>query len=246
MEKLLSSIEKNTRPLPQIPSEVSFNTDYFKLTFQDSIDVSDGNYVVGVTSFNTYNSIFNVNSKNNKIIYFDTVEWKEIVLPYGAYEIDQINDEVSRQLSFEESPIIIEANTATLHSIIHLDDGYKIDFTNSNTIRDILGFESKILSNKFNYSKKKVNIIDIHRIHLCCDCIVGSLKNGLPSNVLFTIILNEVPGAKIVREPNLILYKHIYKDKIDSIEFWFEDNNGNRVEMHGELVEFTLHMKKNS
>ena len=204
----------------------------------------------GVTCFNTYNSIFNVNSKNNKIVYYNGTDWKEIILPYGAYEIEQINDEVIRQLSleleFEESPIIIEANTATLHSIIHLDDGYKIDFTNSNTLRDLLGFESKIISSGFNYSKKKVNIIDIHRIHLCCNCIVGSLKNGLPSNILFTIILNEVPGAKIVREPNLILYKHIYKEKIDIIEFWFEDNNGNRVEMHGELVEFTLHMKKNS
>ena len=53
MESLLHSIEKNTRPLPQIPNEVSFNTEYFKLTFQDSLDVSGGNYVVGVTSFNT-------------------------------------------------------------------------------------------------------------------------------------------------------------------------------------------------
>ena len=105
-----------------------------------------------------------------------------------------------------------------------------------NTLRNLLGFESKIISNTFNYSKNKVNIIDIHRIHLCCDCIVGSLQNGQPSNILFTIILNEVPGAKIVREPNLVLYKHIYKDKIDNIGFWFEDNNGNRVEMHGELV----------
>ena len=81
---------------------------------------------------------------------------------------------------------------------------------------------------------------------MCCDCIVGSLQNGQPSNILFTIILNEVPGAKIVREPNLVLYKHIYKDKIDNIGFWFEDNNGNRNEMHGESIEFTLHMKKNS
>ena len=247
---VLDSFEKNTRPLPQITNEVSFKTDYFKLTFQDSIDVSDGDYIMGVTSFNTYNSIFIVNSKNNKTVYHDGVEWREIIFPYGAYEIEQINDEVSRQLSlkleFEESPIIIEANTATLHSIIHLSDNYKIDFTQPNTLRNLLGFEPKIISNTFNYSKNKVNIIDIHRIHLCCDCIVGSLQNGQPSNISFTIILNEVPGAKIVREPNLVLYKHIYKDKIDNIGFWFEDNNGNRVEMHGESIEFTLHMKKNS
>ncbi len=187
-----------------------------------------------------------------KIVYFDGNS-KEIVFPYGAYEIDQINDEIIRQLSLEldftdatESPIILEANSATLHSIMHLENGYKIDFTQPNTLRDLLGFDSTILTNSYNYSKNKVNIIDIHRLHLCCDCIVGSLRNGYPSNILFTIVLNEAPGAKIVREPNLILYKHVYKEKLDSIEFWMEDDDGNRIDNHGETIAFTLHMKKNS
>ena len=253
MEKTLIQIEKNTRPLPQIPIEVEYRTNEYRLDLLDSIDLSDGNYVMGVTSFNTYNSIFNVTSKNNKIVYFDGLNWKEIVFPSGAYEIQQINDEIVRQLSLDlnftdetESPIILEANTATLHSIIRLADGYQIDFTQSNTLRDLLGFESKILTDSYNYSKNKVNIIDIHRLHVCCDCIVGSLRNGYPSNILFTVVLNEAPGAKIVREPNLVLYKHIYKEKLDALEFWMEDDNGNRIDNHGETVAFTLHMKKNS
>ena len=210
MEKILTDIEKNTRPLPQITLEVKYKTNHFKMDLQDSIDLTDGNYVIGVSSFNTYNSIFNVTSKNNKIIYFDgLMYWKEILLPLGAYEIEQINDEIARQLSFEESPIILEANTATLHSIIRLNNGFKVDFTQPNTLRDLLGFESVILTEPYNYSKNKVNIIDIHRLHLCCDSIIGSLRNGFPSNILFSIVLNEPPGAKIVREPNLILYKHI-------------------------------------
>ena len=121
-----------------------------------------------------------------------------------------------------------------------------MDFTQFNTLWDLLGFESKIISNRFNYSKNKVDIIDIHRIHLCCDCIVISLQNGLHTNILFTIILNDVPGAKIVREPNLVLYKHKCKVNLDSIEFWLEDNKGNRVEMHVELEEFTHRLKKSS
>ena len=101
MEKTLIQIEKNTRPLPQIPIEVEYKTNEYRLDLLDSIDLSDGNYVMGVTSFNTYNSIFNVTSKNNKIVYFDGLNWKEIVFPYGAYEIEQINDEIIRQLSLE-------------------------------------------------------------------------------------------------------------------------------------------------
>ena len=232
---------------------MEYNTNEHRLELLDSIDLSDGNYVIGVPSFNTYNSIFNITSKNNRTIYFDSLNWKEIVFPYGSYEIEQINDEIVRQLALEldftdetESPIILEANAATLHSIIRLADGFQIDSTQPKTLRDLLGFESKILSNSYNYSETKVNIIDIHRLHLCCDCIVGSLRNGYPSNILFTVVLNEAPGAKIVRDPNLVLYKHIYKEKLDAIQFLLEDDNGNRIDNHGETVAFTLHNKKNS
>ena len=225
------------------------------MDLQDSIDLTDGNYITGVSSFNTYNSIFNVTSENNKIIYFDgLMYWTEFTLPPGAYEIEQINDEIARHfaaesfnyIAIDSAPIKLEANTATLHSIIRLNDGYKVDFTQPNTLRDLLGFESVILSDIYNYSKNKVNIIDIHRHHLCSDCTIGSLRNGYPSNILFTIVLNEPPGAKVVREPNLILYKHIYKQKLDSIEFWMEDDEGNQIDNHVETISFTLHMKKNS
>ena len=124
--------------------------------------------------------------------------------------------------------------------------GFKIDFSQSGTLRDLLGFDSIILTESYNYSKNKVNIIDIRRLHLCSDCIIGSLRNDLPSNILFSIVLNEPPGAKTVREPNLILYQHIYKQKLDSIEFWMEDDDGNLIDNHGETISFTLQMKKNS
>ena len=52
--------------------------------------------------------------------------------------------------------------------------GYNIDFRQENTIRDILGFDSKIIFAGYNYSDRKVYIIDIDRIHLCCDSIIGS------------------------------------------------------------------------
>ena len=77
-------------------------------------------------------------------------------------------------------------------------------------MRDLLGFDSVVLADAYNYSKNKVNIIDIQRLHLCCDCIIGSLQNGYHSNILFSIVLNEPLGAKIVQEPNLVLYKHLY------------------------------------
>ena len=235
--------------------EVKFNTNFYRMPLNQSIDSADGNYVMGVISFNTYNSIFNITEKNNLLYFYDNnIKTNYVIsLPYGAYELSQINQEVFKQISnthnisdISLSPIKISANESTLHSIIEIDLKFSIDFTKENTLRNILGFDSKKLYSGSNYSDKKVNIIDIDRIHLCSDSIIGSIRNGHPSNILFTIILNEAPGQKIVREPNLVLYKHIDKEKLDYIEFWFEDDYGNRVDNHGENINFTLHIKKNS
>ena len=98
-EQFLSQIEKNTRSLPQIAMEVKFNTNFYRMPLNRSIDLSDGSYVMGVISFNTYNSIFNITEKNNLLYYSDNINNYIITLPYGAYEISQINEEIFRQIS---------------------------------------------------------------------------------------------------------------------------------------------------
>ena len=89
-----------------------------------------------------------------------------------------------------------------MHSIIDIKTGYNIDSRQENTIREILGFNSKIIYAGYNYSERKLNIIDIDRIHLCSDVVIGSIRNEHRSilfSILFTIILNEAPGQKLVR-----------------------------------------------
>ena len=110
MEKTLIQIEKNTRPLPQIPIEVEYKTNEYRLDLLDSIDLSDGNYVMGVTSFNTYNSIFNVTSKNNKIEYFDGLNWKEIEFEITPFFFNCLSGNKTdfTQLSDEEKEALVE------------------------------------------------------------------------------------------------------------------------------------------
>ena len=97
--------------------EVKFNTNFYRMPLNQSIDLSDGSYVMGVISFNTYNSIFNITEKNNLLYYNDGFEDKYVELYPGSYEIEQINQEVYRQISqthpisdISQSPIQIEAN----------------------------------------------------------------------------------------------------------------------------------------
>ena len=205
---------------------------------------------MGITSFNTYNSIFNITSENIKIEYFDGTVWRDVIFNPGAYEIEQINYEIYRQISLElnlqdssQAPIRLEANDCTLHSIIYLKDDYKIDINQKGTLRDILGFEPIIIDQEYNYSKYKRNITDIHWIHLCSDCIIVSIRNRKKSNVYFTFVLDEVPEANVVRHPTQVIYKHIEKKTLDFMEIWMEDNNGNIFDNHGEDIAFTLHNK---
>ena len=49
----------------------------------------------------------------------------------------------------------ISANESTLHSVIDLKTGHNVDFRKENTLRDILGFDSKINYAGYNYSDRK-------------------------------------------------------------------------------------------
>ena len=69
--------------------EVKFNTNFYRMPLNQSLDLSDGNYVMGEKSFNTYNSIFNITEKNNLLYYHDRTTNFIITLSYGAYEISQ-------------------------------------------------------------------------------------------------------------------------------------------------------------
>ena len=52
------------------------------------IDLSDGEYELGLTTFETYNTVPNVTSANNKFYYGEKDE--EITIPEGSYEIKDI------------------------------------------------------------------------------------------------------------------------------------------------------------
>jgi len=57
------------------------------VSYFPAVDLSDDDYELGLTDFETY-TIPNVNSSNNKF-YFDKDD-KEIVIPVGSYELHKI------------------------------------------------------------------------------------------------------------------------------------------------------------
>ena len=86
-----------------------------------AVDLSDGDYKLSLTDFETYHMISNVNSLNNKF-FFD----KEIVIAEGSYEIRDINkylkyailqfypNDVAREKTFRKED---EQYSLTIHEI---------------------------------------------------------------------------------------------------------------------------------
>ena len=96
------------------------------------------------------------------------------------------------------------------------------------------------------YSSDKVilNLNTINKIHLKCDCIDGSIQDGVRQPILYSFVLDKPAGYKIFCEPETIHYKKINKSILNTITFYLEDDNNKEVNFNGETLTFTLQMIK--
>ena len=97
--------------------------------------------------------------------------------------------------------------------------------------------------NKYT-SQKIVNLGSTNKIHLKCDCIDGSVVDGIRQPILHSFVLDKLPGYKIFSEPETIHYKKINKSVLNTITFYLEDNDHKEVDFNQETLTFTLQMIK--
>ena len=95
------------------------------------------------------------------------------------------------------------------------------------------------------YSSNKIlNLNTTKKIHLKCDCIDGSIQNGVRQPRLYSFVINKPSGYKIFSEPELIHYKKINESVLSTITFYLEDDNNKEVDFNRETLTFTLQMIK--
>ena len=111
-------------------------------------------------------------------------------------------------------------------------------------LKTLLEFTKEYYNKGTHTSEKPVMITTIDKVHLKCDCVDGSIVNGIREQILFNFNLSAPPGYKIIKEPNFILYKKINKTRLDSIQFFLEDNNHNPVDFNSETLTFTIQIIK--
>ena len=77
-----------------------------------------------------------------------------------------------------------------------------------------------------------------------CDCTNGSFVNGIQQPVLYSFVLDRLPGYKIFSEPKTFHYKKLSKSVLKTIKFYPEDSNNEEVNFNGKTLTFTLQLIK--
>ena len=93
-------------------------------------------------------------------------------------------------------------------------------------------------------SQKIVSLGCTNKIHLECDVIDGLVVDGIRQPILFSFVLDKLPGYKVFCEPETFFYKKKNKSVLNTITFYLEDDNHEEVNFNGETLTFTLQMIK--
>ena len=119
-----------------------------------------------------------------------------------------------------------------------------LGFTQSRSypLDDIDGFY-QLIAGSYK-SDRPINITGIDKIHLKCDCILGTIINGIREPILYSFVLSSPPGHKIYEESRIKHFRKVNKSVLSHITFYFEDDDHKIVDFNGEAVSFTCQLIK--
>lgn len=198
----------------------------------------DGQYECALLHFSTFNSIPNIDNRNNKLRYGDN---EVIEIPEGTYELQDIGDYLKTEI--KNASIKLQCNNNTLKTAIHCTKN--IDFNKEDTFRSLLGFNKQILkANKWHVSELPVNILPTTVIRIECDIVSGSYINGEPSHIIHEFALNVPPGYRIIEIPKNAIYFPINQNIISCIHIRLLDKNNQLINLRGEEVQLYLHLRR--
>ena len=201
-----------------------------RLSFDEIMDILDLKYIpTKRTGYSLNPSIYEVVDLNNTLKYI-------------------LHDNVKVNVTIDD--VRLKSNLKTNQTIIFTEKSFF--YTISGCIRsrsypldDIDGFYQLIAG--LYKSDRPINITGIDKFQLKCDCIEGSIVNGVPEPILFSFALSSPPGHKLNKEPRMKLFKKIKKinkSVLSHISFYFEDDDHKPVGFNGETISFTCQLIK--
>jgi hypothetical protein len=190
---------------------------------------------------------------NDKLYLSDGSGSLVITIPQGLYDINLLNLEINRQIVTSgrtNDSLVIIGNSATQKTIISLlNIGTSIDFTQSDTFREVLGFDSQVIgpstvANELVYGENVAafNNIDYFIIH--SDLVnLGIRINSKYSQAIAQVLINAPTGSQIIHQPQnppQIPAPNLVGEKKNNIRCWLTDQDNNLVNTANEDWSFRI------
>ena len=170
-----------------------------------------------------------------------------------VYDVDDLNnafknilpDKVKVTITIDD--IRIKSNIKIIQTLIFTEKSFSyttLGFTRSRSypLDDIVGFY-QLTAGSYE-GDRPINITGIDKVNLKCNCIQGSIFNGIREPILYNFALSSPPGHKIYKKPRIKLFKKINKSVLSHITFYLEDDDHKPVDFDGERIGFTCQLIK--
>ena len=228
---------------------------YFEVNFDHSLEIPTKADMVQceLRSATIWNTVYNISASlgNNNFRYIDTSGPTnyDVVIPDGLYNLDTLSERINQELVNQglASGIIdfVPDNASQKVVIEFTQANQRVDFTIANSVRLIMGFDSRLsplagatTAAEFDTGDDQAafNSTDSFQIHS------DLVQQGVPSNgtfrqILAPVLITSPPGTQIVYEPRHPLRVSL-EDKIGAklkkLSFWLTDQNSDRVDTAGE------------
>ena len=255
--KLLERIAFNTRPKIEEHMLIIMDKSTHEEHLSQPLQTNNKQFKIAVTFLTGYNGIFNVTNSNNKFYFTKSVIDEDgyiiITIPPGAYELENLNNEIKRIIINEEHytetnyPFLIKPNFSTLGSIIEIStQGPVIIFIPDDSIGNLLGFSKTAIYEEYNLSPNPVDILSFDNIFIDTNIAQGLIFKGKRTGIIHNFTMDVDPGYKYIEKfrGGVQWYMMELKDIISSICFKLKNEDNQLVSFNGQSITFRLSIKE--
>ena len=145
-------------------------------------------YELALVNLETYYSFPYIDVSNNEFRYSPDkgTTWFNIAIPEGSYELTDKITYIHRimkenghyNLSAAKHYINLEPNNNILKCVLNLATDFEVDFTTTNSIRTVLGFNAQVYKQGYHESENINNILNVNIIYCFFPNVCSGYKNN--------------------------------------------------------------------
>lgn len=227
----------------------SSNGDYFEINLKDPLKIPTKaqNVKISANTASIWWTVFNIQENVNDTLYIDDGAPFTVEFPSGLYGLADLNSRLSLELVNQGKAadlVVFTSDSATQKVVMTFNAvGVSVDFTQADTPRLILGFNSAVIgpnvTSPFSYTAPNTanfNNIDYFLIHTDM-CDLGMRVGDSYSQTLARVLITASPGSQIIytpQNPPKVSANKLKGASITTLTFWLTDQNNVGVNTAGD------------